>query len=316
MFDRLNIVFDAYVKKVKNLIYLRHLPAVTGFNRQTANDGKLENKGFEITLTPEIIRTENLYWDISFNLGYNKNEITYLPSGDELASQAVAVGYPYRNWYMREWAGVDAMTGRPLWFKVDTETGQKTATGDYNEATRVLLDASPSPKFNGGISTNLTWKGLSLNANFTFSSGAMIYNGKRAGALDRDAERPSQPAMRLADGWSRWEKPGDIATHPQLIAGGNNNSSGESTRYLERGDYFKLKSISLAYNLPQKWLKPLTLKEARISLGGENLFTITEFSGDDPEILLSSRFNGTTSPSSGQLYPSVRRFTLGLNLNF
>ena len=316
VFDRLSIVFDAYVKKVKNLIYLRHLPAVTGFNRQTANNGKLENKGLEITVTPEIIKTKDLYWDVSFNLGYNRNEITYLPDGDNLVSQAVAVGYPYLNWYMREWAGVDAMTGRPLWFKVDKDTGEKTVTGDYNEATRVLLNASPTPKFNGGVNTNLTWKGLSLNVNFTFSSGARIYNGKRSGALDRDAERPSQPAMRLADGWSRWEKPGDIATHPQLMVGGNNSSSSESTRYLERGDYFKLKSMSLSYSFPKKWLKPLTLKEARLSLGGENLFTITNFSGDDPEILLSSRFNGTTSPSTGQLYPSVRRFTVGLNLNF
>ncbi|WP_242052350.1 SusC/RagA family TonB-linked outer membrane protein [Dysgonomonas sp. GY75] len=316
LFNRVNIVFDAYSKKVKNLIYLRHLTAVTGYNRQTANDGKLENNGYEITITPEIIKTRDFFWDVSFNIGYNKNKITYLPDGDELAQQAVAVGYPYRNWYMREWAGVDAMTGSPLWFIVDEETGQKTTTDDYNAATRVLLNASPSPKYNGGISTSFVWKGLSLNASFTFSAGAKIYNGKRAGALDRDAERPSQPAMKLADGWSRWEKPGDIATHPKLIAGGNNNAASESTRYLENGDYFKMKTISLAYSLPKRWLTSLGIRDLSISIGGENLFTITKFSGDDPEILLSSRYNGTTSPSSGQLYPTTRRFTMGLNLKF
>lgn len=103
----------------------------------------------------------------------------------------------------------------------------------------------------GGLSTNLSWKGLSLNANFTFSAGAKIYNSMRAGALDRDAERPSQPAMKLPDGWSRWEKPGDIATHPQLRAGGNNGASNTSTRYLENGDYFKLKTLTLSYSLPK-----------------------------------------------------------------
>ena len=76
-------------------------------------------------------------------------------------------------WYLREWAGVDSQTGTPLWFKVD-ENGKKTVTGDYNEATRVLLDEVPTPKFNGAISTNLTWKGFTLNANFTFATGAMI----------------------------------------------------------------------------------------------------------------------------------------------
>lgn len=312
LFDRLSIVFDYYHKDVKNLIYLKHLPAVTGYNRQTANNGKMTNQGFEVTVTPEIIRTKDLYWDVSFNLGYNKNEITYLPDGDELTSQATAVGYPYRNWYLREWAGVDSQKGTPLWFKVDEE-GNKTVTGDYNQATRVLLDEVPTPKFNGAISTNLTWKGFTLNANFTFATGAKIYNGQRAGALDRDCGRNSQPPMKLKDGWSRWEKPGDIATHPQLIDGGNNGADRESTRYLENGDYFKLKSLSLAYSFPKRWLEPLGVKSANLSVGGENLFTITSFSGQDPEILYSSDYNGSAG-SFG--YPTVRRFTLGLSVQF
>ena len=312
LFDRFSIVFDYYHKDVKNLIYLKHLPAVTGYNRQTANNGKMTNQGFEVTVTPEIIRTKDLYWDVSFNLGYNKNEITYLPDGDELTSQATAVGYPYRNWYLREWAGVDSQTGTPLWFKVDEE-GNKTVTGDYNQATRVLLDEVPTPKFNGAISTNLTWKGFTLNANFTFATGAKIYNGQRAGALDRDCGRNSQPPMKLKDGWSRWEKPGDIATHPQLIDGGNNGADRESTRYLENGDYFKLKSLSLAYSFPKRWLEPLGVKSANLSVGGENLFTITSFSGQDPEILYSSDYNGSAG-SFG--YPTVRRFTLGLSVQF
>lgn len=313
LFDRVNIVFDAYSKKVKNLIYLKHLPAVTGYNRQTANNGKLENKGFEITVSPEIIKTKDWYWDMSFNLGYNKNKITQLPDGNEYTSQAVAVGYPYMNWYLPEWAGVDAMTGRPLWFVTNEETGEKTVTGTYSKANSVLLNASPTPKFNGAIGTSLSWKGLSLNANFVFSAGAKIYNGMRAGALDRDAGRPSQPPMKLADGWNRWEKPGDKATHPQLIAGGNNGADQASTRYLENGDFFKLKSLTLAYSLPKGWLKPLGLTSANISVGGENLFTITKYSGQDPEILFSSSYNG----SAGSLgYPTVRRFTVGLNVNF
>ena len=313
LFDRLNITFDTYLKKVKNLLYLKHLSAVTGYNRQTANNGKLENSGFEITVTPEIIKTKNLYWDISFNLGYNHNEVTHMPDGDELATSAVAVGYPINNWYMREWAGVDAMTGRPLWFVVDKETGDKTVTGNYNSATLQLLDASPTPKFNGAIGTNLTWKGLTLSANFMFSAGAKIYNSMRAGSLDRDAGRPSQPPMKLADGWSRWEKPGDIATHPQLIAGGNNKADETSTRYLENGDFFKLKSLSLSYNLPKQWLKSVGLTSGSVSIGGENLFTITKYSGQDPEILFSNDYNGNANKYG---YPTVRRFTVGLNLNF
>ena len=286
---------------------------MSGFNRQTSNNGKLENKGFEITVTPEIIKTKDLYWDVSFNLGYNHNEITYKPDGDDLSFQAIAVGYPYLNYYMREWAGVDTMTGKGLWFKVDKATGEKTVTSNYNEATPVLLDAVPIPDINGAVATNLTWKGLSLNANFTFAAGAKIYNSMRAGALDRDCSRPSQVPMRLQDGWSRWEKPGDIATHPQLIANSSADNSNTSTRYLENGDYFKLKSLSLSYSLPSKWLKPLKINSAAINLTGENLFTITKYSGQDPEVLFSSSYNGSAS-SFG--YPTVRRFTIGVNVNF
>lgn len=141
----------------------------------------------------------------------------------------------------------------------------------------------------------------------------MIYNGQRAGAIDRDCGRNSQPPMKLKDGWSRWEKPGDIATHPQLIDGGNNGADRESTRYLENGDYFKLKSLSLAYSFPKRWLEPLGVKSANLSVGGENLFTITSFSGQDPEILYSADYNGSAG-SFG--YPTVRRFTLGLNVQF
>lgn len=312
LFDRVGVTFDYYHKNVKNLIYLKHLPAVTGYNRQTANNGKMVNQGFEVTVTPEIIKTKDLYWNLGFNLGYNKNEITELPDGDELTTQATAVGYAHRTYYLREWAGVDAMTGTPLWFKLN-EDGSKTVTGEYNEANRVLLDAVPTPKFNGAISTNLTWKGLSLNAIFTFAAGAKVYNGQRAGALDRDCGRNSQPPMRLAKGWSRWEKPGDIATHPQLKDAGNNGADRESTRYLENGDYFKLKSLSISYNLPKRWLDPLGLKAANLSVGGENLLTVTSFTGQDPEILFSSKYNGSASEFG---YPTVRRFTVGLNLQF
>ena len=98
-----------------------------------------------------------------------------------------------------------------------------------------------------------------------------------------------------------------------MIAGGNNDAANTSTRYLENGDYFKLKSLTLSYNLPKKWLDPLKVKGANVSVGGENLFTITKFSGQDPEILLSSEYNGSAS-SYG--YPTVRRFTVGLSVNF
>lgn len=312
LFDRLNLTVDMYSKKVDGLLYLRRLSAITGFNNQNANDGNLENKGYELTISPEIIKTADWDWDVSFNVGYNKNKITYIPKENFEGNYALAMGYSYNYWYMKEWAGVDSQTGRPLWFKVDKETGEKTATTIYNDATNVMIDQS-LPKYTGGFSTNLRYKDFFLNANFMFVTGAKIYNEGRAGSFDRDGEDITQPGMKLKSNWSRWEKPGDIATHPRIIEGGNNSSSAKSSRYLENGDFLKMKSLSLSYNIPVKVLRPMGISTATLMVGGENLFTITNFSGMDPEVYLSTEHNGVANTSG---YPTVRRFTFGLNLTF
>jgi hypothetical protein len=117
--------------------------------------------------------------------------------------------------------------------------------------------------------------------------------------------------MKLRPGWSRWQQPGDIATHP--IAKYNNPDQGNatSTRYLENGDFLKLRSLSLGYNID---LSQFAISNARISLTGENLFVITDYSGVDPEIPAS---NGAVMGSTGPgVYPSTRKFMLGLNLTF
>lgn len=310
LFDRLNITFDYYNKNVKNMIYLRQLSAVSGFNRQRANDGKMNNKGFEVTITPEIIKTKDLYWDVSFNIGYNKNMINYYPERNLDGNHIEDTNVPYRSWYLKEWAGVDPQTGLGMWYKVD-ENGQKTATSTFEQATQVVMKSS-LPKYTGGINTNFSWKDLTLSASFTFSQGAWLYNEDRRSYLDKDGLDPTMPAMKLASGWSRWEKPGDIATHPRLYYGSTgNNADNPSSRWLERGDYFKMKTLSLTYNLPKKWLAPTGLKALSVTVSGENLFTITDFSGYDPEIYLSDD-NGVASGG----YPTTRRFTVGLNLKF
>ena len=117
--------------------------------------------------------------------------------------------------------------------------------------------------------------------------------------------------MKLQDGWSRWEKPGDIATHP--VAKYNNQDKGNqaSSRYLEKSDFFKLRSLSIGYNIP---MKDWGIQNLRVSLTGENLFTLTDYSGVDPELPASG---GSVMGSAGPgVYPSVRKFMLGLNLTF
>ena len=118
--------------------------------------------------------------------------------------------------------------------------------------------------------------------------------------------------MKLQDGWSRWEKPGDIATHPVAAYGNDSQSNQPSTRFMEDGDFLKLRSLTIGYNwrLPQYYIQNL-----RVYFTGENLFTVTKYSGVDPEIPLndSGEIVGTAGASA---YPSVRKFMFGINLTF
>ena len=164
--------------------------------------------------------------------------------------------------------------------------------------------------------TDVTYKGFTLSAAFTFVSGNKIYHYARE-FYDNDGAYITFNSMKLKEEWSRWEKPGDVATHPQAIAGGNNSSNKTSTRYLEDGSYFKMNNVTLSYRLPMNFVRKIGVKYGTVSLSGENMFTITNFSGTDAELgagyVDGSGRSGTADVS---LYPSARRFSLGVNLTF
>lgn len=310
LFDRLGITLDYYHKNTSDLLYLVSLSALTGYSSQYQNVGAVVNEGFELTLSPEIIRTKDFNWSVDVNLGYNKSKIKELYEGrrQPIGNYVLEEGAAIDTWYLYEWAGVDMHTGDPLWYR-EEEDGTKKLTSDINEASRQKM-GSANPKLTGGLMTHFSYKAFSLSAAFSFVSGNKIYHYARE-FYDSDGAYNNYNSMKLKSGWSRWEKPGDIATHPRPVAGGNSLSNKTSSRYLERGDFLRMNNLTLSYALPDTYLKKIGLKSANISLSGENLFTITEFSGTDVE--LSAGGGGTADAS---LYPSSRRFSLGLNLTF
>ena len=218
------------------------------------------------------------------------------------------VGEPIDTYYGKEWAGVNPDNGAPMWYK-DDANGNKVTTSNYSEASYYKLGTS-NPKFFGGFSTSLTWKNFDLSAVFGYSIGGQIYNYSRQ-EYDSDGTYTDRNQMKLHDGWSRWEKPGDIATHPVAKYNNSDKGNSSSSRYLEDSDYLKLRSLSLGYNFN---LKQYGIQNLRVSLSGENLFTLTDYSGVDPEIPASS---GSVMGTAGAaVYPSVRRFMFGLNVTF
>lgn len=163
----------------------------------------------------------------------------------------------------------------------------------------------------GGFSTFLRYKNFDLNAVFSYSIGGKAYNYARQ-EYDSDGTYNDRNQMKLQSGWSRWEKPGDYATHPVARYGNTNQGNKVSTRYLENNDYLKMRSLTLGYNFN---LKQYNINNLRVFFAGENLFTITDYSGVDPEIptLDDGEMVSTAGPS---IYPSTRKFIFGVNVTF
>lgn len=326
--NRLRFVFDYYNKYTSNILYQVPVSGLTGITSRWQNVGEMRNSGIEITIGGDIIRTKDWLWSLDLNMGYNKNKLEKLYGDDPnmmiiggggndtsiagSAEKVLKVGYSTDRYYLREWAGVDPKNGAPLWYKND---GSGETTSNYSEAKQVMTEAT-SPKLFGGFNTSLTWKNIDLNASFGFSLGGKIYNYSRQ-EYDSDGAYTDRNQMKLIDGWSRWEKEGDIATHPAASYGNKSNSNKASTRYLEDGDYLKLRSLSIGYNLD---LSKYYIQNMRIYFTAENVFTLTGFSGIDPEV--PAYYDETTGTyksigtAGANLYPSTRKFMFGINLTF
>ena len=326
--NRLRFVFDYYNKYTSNILYQVPVSGLTGITSRWQNVGEMRNSGIEITIGGDMIRTKDWLWSLDLNMGYNKNKLEKLYGDDPnmmiiggggndtsiagAAEKVLKVGYSTDRYYLREWAGVDPKNGAPLWYKND---GSGETTSNYSEAKQVMTEAT-SPKLFGGFNTSLTWKNIDLNASFGFSLGGKIYNYSRQ-EYDSDGAYTDRNQMKLIDGWSRWEKEGDIATHPAASYGNKSNSNKASTRYLEDGDYLKLRSLSIGYNLD---LSKYYIQNMRIYFTAENVFTLTGFSGIDPEV--PAYYDETTGTyksigtAGANLYPSTRKFMFGINLTF
>jgi TonB-linked SusC/RagA family outer membrane protein len=323
--ERFRLSLDYYNKYTDNILFRVPVSGLTGVTSVWQNVGEMGNNGFEVVLGADIIKTNDWKWSVDFNLGLNRNEIKKLYGGEKVNKEGIVMpnlggiagsvsrkllpGYSSDAYFTREWAGVNPDTGAPQWYK--TENDQRVITENYAQADEVMY-GSYNPDFYGGFSTGLTWKQLDLNAIFGYSVGGSIYNYSRQ-EYDSDGTYSDRNQMKLMKDWSRWEKPGDIATHPKPSLGNTSNANKVSSRYLEDAGYLKLRSLSIGYNLQ---LPNWKVQNLRLSLTAENLFTITNYSGVDPEIPVKEETDGSysvtgvTSPSN---YPVTRKFMFGIS---
>ncbi|GAA4435654.1 TonB-dependent receptor [Ravibacter arvi] len=314
LFNRITLALDLYQRDTKNLLFDVPLSSAAGFSTQIQNVGFIRNKGIELDVTSVNFSSGGFSWETNFNIGFNRNRVMELYKNQDidLGVRRVIVGKPLGTWYMQKWMGVDAQTGSPLWEKLTyDESGavvKKENTSNYNEATRQVVGKS-IPDFTGGFNNSLQYKGISLDFLFSFVSGADVYESLREN-LGADGAYPTVNSVVLRPGESYWKNPGDQATHPKAILGGNLNSSKASSRFLLDASYIRLRNVRLAYQFPEAILKRLGLGQLSVYGTGDNLLTWTPYTGMDPEVGFEAGATGLAK------YFNSRKLLFGINIGF
>lgn len=322
IFSKLIISFDYYNNKTEDMLLQEQLPLSSGFEIQVRNVGSVRNQGIELSLNADVFKGKDFVWNSSINGAYNKSEILGLGKSESMyfgtdARQVSSVGQQLREWYLPKWLGVDPDNGDPLWEKVNRDENGKVisreATNNYVEAEYQAV-GNVFPRVYGGWTNSLSYKGFSLNVLLSYQFGNKVYHAARQ-LFDNDGAYTEYNLMELQDGWSRWEKPGDKATHPLPVRGGNHVSNSVSSRYLEDGGFVRLRNVSFGYSFSKTVCETLKLHTLNVSLSGDNLYTWTKFSGLDPEARISSQAFELSGLQDFK-YPISKQYLLKVSATF
>ena len=310
---RLNGTVEVYHKKTKDLIW--SYPVSTTqyiYGWMDANVGEMTNKGIEFTLNAVPVRTKNFMWSTTLNLSHNKNTVdkmqnetfhtTNLTQGDPMVAgvsddgwtQRIMEGEPIGTFYTYQYAGI--VNGRSEYYVLD-ENGNRTGKTTNNPSLKDRsITGCAQPKLNAGWNNTLTYKNWSLNAFITGVFGNDVYNSARAHYT---------AAQMFSDGKNVLK---EFLSNPV----GDASGSLPSDRYIEKGSYVRLQTLSLSYtfrNCFNDWIQDLTLYGT-----ANNLFTITNYKGLDPEVNMGGIDPGIDYRWSR--YPHTRTFMVGVKINF
>lgn len=325
--NRIVANLDFYVKNTRDMLTKKPVPQTSGTSLEQAdwppvNIGKVLNRGFEFTVNTKNFVGE-FKWETSLNMSFNHNEVVSI-GGPEILNgvSLIREGQPINSFYGYELGGIyqtldevftgpvmenrapDKASHNPykntspgdMWF-VDVD-----GNGEINDLDRTVI-GNPSPDCIFGFNNTFSYKNFDLSIFFQGALGNQVWNGVRA-----SHESMNSTYNQLATTLERWTGEGSSYSMPRAIYADPNNNSRASTRWLEDGAYAKLKNLTFGYTLPEKWIRKAKMKALRLYVSLDNLCTITNYSGLDPEAGLSGLDYG--------VYPSARTYMFGVSVKF
>ena len=331
-FKNIDFTVDYYVKKSIDLVLANPVLATVGFpgNSITENIGKLRTKGVEVNIQSTNVSKKNFTWTTGFNMAYNENNVLQTNAinadifgGNGIARPGVALG----TYFLIRWAGVNPDNGLPMFYDVNgvkkmynqsiTNTANRwtddkgaTVTTAIGAADRVVLEGkTPYPKFFGGLVNNITFLDFDLSLDLQYAFGFYIFNTTYQGLTGYGSVN-----NKTTDILNAWKNPGDVTDFPKLYWN-DVTWNQASTRFLEKGDFVRIRNIQIGYNFPKSLVNRVAFSRLRFYVQVQNAYTFTGYKGIDPE----SNANGNTNIGLGidQNRPYLPRVvTLGFQLGF
>lgn len=318
--SRITGSIEYFSRKTTNMLCFVYVPFSGGYAGSYDNIGNMINRGVEVDLHFNPIRTKDLNWMINLNATHFRNKITMLNEDNKgsvleghpgyvSGSYFYGEGLPMHTFRLKRYAGVSE-TGESMWYKLDETTGELTTTTQPSTASFFNCGTS-DPDLYGGFSTTLSYKGFDLSCTFNYSIGGKAldtgyqalmgnpWKGKTGFALHKD----------ILNAWSETNTDSDIPRFQFAVKDVDTSSNGTSDRFLTNASTLTLQNINLGYTFPKKWVSTLGLSSMRVYVSGDNLYYWSKRKGFDPR----GSFWGTSSENA---YSPVRTITGGITVQF
>jgi hypothetical protein len=311
LFNKVNLTVDYYRRDTKDQLFDVPFPFTSGFGTIKDNVGSIRNSGIDVELSADVVRTSKLTITPYVTFNYNKNEVTELFQGRNYwvipnTGVSYVVGQPVSFLYPI-WAGVNTQTGLPQWYLpnadpdkfVESNRDTSRLTSTFNSAAlQQGTGIQRFAPFTGGFGLNVNYGGFYLSSYFTFAKGKYLINNDRY-----FYENPNQFAgfNQLNTVTDYWKQPGDVTTFPRY---GQQFTQFDS-RLIENASFMRLKALTIGYEFPKSLLaKTKVIKGVNFSVTGRNLWTLTNYRGQDPEV--DSNLTLGANPNTRQMAVNLR----------